>query len=254
MKRALCILVCVLLGCGGTSQQTQSAADWEPAKKRDIRVSLIKTLIDAKAYATSVPLLRKALVESPKDARLHYMLGTVLRERRLYGKAMLSFEKAIALAPKFGAAYSGQAMTMNMQGHHDAALALHQKAVTLSPRDPRLLNNLGFGFSLLSRHEEAVKAYQDALALNPNQRNTYVNLGFSHAFLGNEIAAKSAFSQVLKPGETLNNLALVKEMNGKPEAAIKLYAEALSVHPDLEVAQENLNAAQDELSQDKEEQ
>ena len=246
-------MMCLSIACGGTNSQTNTASDWEPAKKRDIRVSLIKTLIDAKAYSTSVPLLRKALLESPKDPRLHYMHGTVLRERQLFDKAIMSFEKAIEFAPNFGAAYSGLAMTLNMQGRHDAALVLHEKAVSLSPRDPRLLNNLGFGFSLLNRHKDAVKAYRNALALNPNQRNTYVNLGFSQALLGDETAARKAFSQVLKPGETLNNLALAKEMNGKPEAAIKLYTEALAVHPELEVAQENLSAVKDELRQDKEE-
>ena len=247
MKRALVAMLLIGFGCGGSASTTQPTADWEPAKQRDIRVSLIKTLVDAGAYTTSVPLLRQAMADNPKDPRLHHMLGSVLRERALYDQAIAAFEEAIRLAPKFGEAHSGQAMTLNMQGKHDAALALHQKAVTLNKDDARLLNNLGFGLSLLNRHEEAVRVYKDALKLDPNQRNTYVNLGFSLALLSKEPEARKAFEQVLKEGEVLNNLALARELRGDQEGALKLYAEALEVDPRLEVAQDNLDAISESI-------
>ena len=108
MRWFLVSLLVMVVACGGGAPATQSSADWEPAKKRDIRVSLIKTLIDAKAYTTSVPLLRQAMADNPKDPRLHYMLGSVLRERALYDQAVTSFETAIRLAPQFGEAHSGR--------------------------------------------------------------------------------------------------------------------------------------------------
>ena len=82
-------MIGLVFGCTATTQQVDPVADWEPAKKKDIRVSLIKTLIDSKAYTSSVPLLRQALVETPEDPRLHYMMGSVLRERGLYAQAIL---------------------------------------------------------------------------------------------------------------------------------------------------------------------
>ena len=42
-------MIGLVFGCTATTQQVDPVADWEPAKKKDIRVSLIKTLIDSKA-------------------------------------------------------------------------------------------------------------------------------------------------------------------------------------------------------------
>jgi Flp pilus assembly protein TadD len=247
----LCFIA-MLFGCTATTQQVDPVADWEPAKKKDIRVSLIKTLIDSKAYTSSVPLLRQALSDTPQDPRLHFLMGSVLRARGLYAKAIVSFEQAIKLAPNFGQAFSGLAITFNMQDEHGAALLLHQKAVVLSPKDARLHNNLGFGFSLLSRHGDAVKSYEAALALDPNMRSTYVNLGFSLGLMGKQEAARTAFSQVLKSAEVLNNLALVKELSGDQQGAIGLYKEALIVEPGLAMARENLDAVESEIHDTKE--
>ena len=252
MRWFLASLLMMTLACGGTPTK-ESSADWEPAKKRDIRVSLIKTLIDAKAYNSSVPLLRQAMTDNPKDPRLHYMLGSVLRERALYDQAVTSFEEAIRLAPQFGEAHSGLAMTLNMQGKHQAALVLHEKAVALNQGDARLLNNLGFGFSLLNRHQQAVDVYKKALKLDPNQRNTYVNLGFALALLKQEAEAKKVFEQVLREGEVLNNLALARELRGDEQGAVKLYAEALEANPRLEVAQDNLKAVKESIQEDRKE-
>ena len=242
----------LLVGCTATTQQVDPVADWEPAKKKDIRVSLIKTLIDSKAYTSSVPLLRQALAEHPKDPRLHYLMGAVLRERGLYLKAIASFEQAVKLAPKFGKAFSGLAITLNMQDKHGAALLLHQKAVGLSPNDARLRNNLGFGLSLLSRHSDAVKHYEAALALDPNMRSAFVNLGFSLGLMGDSQAARTAFSQVLKNAEVLNNMALIQELKGDQRGAIDLYKEALAAQPGLELARENLDAVESEIHDIKE--
>ena len=244
------LIVCLVFGCGGAAPTKTSSADWEPAKKRDIRVSLIKTLVDAKAYTSSVPLLRQALAENPSDARLHYMMGAVLRERSLYEQAVVSFEEAIRLAPRFAEAHSGLAMTFNLQGKHDAALLLHEKAVGLNPSDARLLNNYGFALSLLNQHERAIKAYKSALKLDPNQQNTYVNLGFSLALTDKEAEAKKAFGQVLRDAQVLNNLALARELRGDHTGAAALYTEALEVDPSLDLAQENIKAVQEAIEED----
>ena len=71
-----CAMV-VMWACGSSAPRVDGETDWEPAKKKDIRVSLIKTLIDSGAYTSSVPLLRQGLAENPKDPRLHYLMGSV---------------------------------------------------------------------------------------------------------------------------------------------------------------------------------
>lgn len=249
------VIACALLvmwACGSSAPRVDGEPDWEPAKKKDIRVSLIKTLIDSGAYTSSVPLLRQGLAENPKDPRLHYLMGSVLRERALYEQAIASFEKAIALSPNFAQAYSGMAITLNMKDQHEPALLLHEKAVQLGPKDARLHNNLGFALSLVNRHQAAAKSYQNALAIDPNMRSAYVNLGFSLGLLGDDDASKKAFAQVLKNAEVLNNLALVKELRGDQQGAVALYKEALAAQPGLVVARENLEAVNSEMDNKKE--
>ena len=59
---------------------------------------------------------------------------------------------------------------------------------------------------------------------------------------GKDEAALSAFRQALTDAEALNNLALAKELVGRPDDARRLYRDALEADPKLREALDNLSA------------
>lgn len=72
----------------------------------------------------------------------------------------------------------------------------------------------------------------------------WVNIGVAHKELGNIDKAKAAFQKALsvnpKNPFALNELAILKRIDGKFEQAEKLYKQALSTYPDYENAHLNL--------------
>ena len=71
---------------------------------------------------------------------------------------------------------------------------------------------------------------------------TFVNLGFAFAAKDQIEKAKRAFTQVLSEAETLNNLALAKELKGDADAARQLYEQALITDPKNTEAASNLDS------------
>ena len=237
----------LLMACGGAPSRTTTDTglkDLKPEQKPALREALIQTMIDAQAYDSAVPLLRQALAETPKSARLHCMLGTVLRERGRYEQAMGEFKIALGLAPRLSEAHGGLAMTYNLLGRHAEATKAHRSAVALHQRSARLLNNLGFSLYLEGKFADAAAAYEKAVHADPNLSLAYVNLGFALAAQNKMKAAERAFSQVLKPAAILNNMALAQELRGNPDGARSLYQQAVGLDPGLDEAITNLSAVE----------
>lgn len=208
----------------------------------ELSVALAETLVEAGAHKNAVPILRSALAKRPNDPRLHYLLGTVLREREQYSQAKAELLLALKAAPNMAPAHDGLALVYALQGQHADALRHHDRAVSLAPKVPRFLNNRGFTRTLNNQLPDAVLDYEAAIRLDPSARQTYVNLGFALARQGKDEAALSAFRQALTDAEALNNLALAKELVGRPDDARRLYRDALEADPKLREALDNLSA------------
>ncbi len=237
-------LAALLCGCGGAQTQPAETGlrDLKPSERPGLRTQLIETMVDAKAYDSAVPLLRQALREQPKSARLHYLLATVLRERGRLEQAESEFGVALTLSPKLGLAHTGLGMTLNLLGRHADATASHRRAVALTARSGRVHNNLGFSLYLQGNFADAEAAYESAIRADPQLRIAYVNLGFALAAQDKIKAARRAFSQVLTPAEVTNNLAVAKELRGDDASARNLYKAALVLDPGLKDAITNLSA------------
>ena len=87
-------LIYLTYACGAGEKTTQPKVD------RELRVSLAELLIKAKAYDEAIPIVKKALHNNPKDARLYYLLGITLRDKGVYSEAESMFQRGIKLNPK----------------------------------------------------------------------------------------------------------------------------------------------------------
>jgi Flp pilus assembly protein TadD len=122
--------------------------------------------------------LRLAVVEKPREAELHYDLGSAYENVGWLDQAVPEFDKAIELDPKNPAFREGVAKTKStlayramQQGKPADAVKLLQAAMALSPDDPVILYNLALSLQKLGRVEEANRANDRANQLDPAHRH-----------------------------------------------------------------------------------
>jgi len=244
-----------LLSCGGAPKEADSMdemPDLAPEKRKTVRLALIQTLVEKKAYDSAVPLLNRALREESKNAQLYGLRAVILRERGRLEEARKEFLKSISLEARNPMALGGLGVTLNLLGEHTLASQRHKAAIELAPSSPQLLNNYGFSLFLERKYPESVEQYESAIRSDPRMHIAYVNLGFALAVQGKRHEARRAFEQVLQASEVLNNLALAEEMRGRPDEARALYTKAIADHPNLSAAVDNLKALDASTAQPKE--
>lgn len=137
-------------------------------------------------------------------------LGNVLKEARIFERAIASYLRALTLSPNHAVVHGNLACVYYEQGLIDLAVDTYRRAIELQPNFPDAYCNLANALKEKGQVAEAVECYNTALQLHPN-----------HA-------------------DSLNNLANIKREQGNTEEAIKLYLKALEVNPDFAVAHSNL--------------
>ncbi len=247
------LLVSLCLGCGGAAggprelraPRAQSDVTPPPLDGQiddELTVQLAELMLNERADEHAVPLLQRALVKQPDDARVHYLYGTLLRDRGIYAQAEASLRRAISLDPKMAPAQAGLGLLYDLKRNHAEAQRWHAAAIALDPEVARFRNNLGFSLYLAGKNTEAVVAYESALKIDPAAARVYVNLGFAYAAMGQTADAERAFRQTGDEAAALNNLALAHELKGQPEKARLLYNKALGLDPRQRAAAANLEA------------
>lgn len=236
------LCVALLAGCGG--QRSAGGYDVRGDVKQDdeLAVQLAETFIEAGALQNAVPILRAALARKPRDPRLHYLLGTALRDKGVLRQAKVEFMLALEINPKLAPAHSGLGILFDLMSQRKRAIEHHERSVRLAPHVARFHNNLGFSYYLDGRPKEAINAYEQALRLDPTAKSVFVNFGFALAAAKQDKEALRIFKQALPKAAALNNLALARELRGDTDTARQAYLEALGIQPGLRQAIANLDA------------
>lgn len=236
------LLALSLAGCGARADRTTEPPDEEKPFDADLAVQLADTLIRARAYDNALPMLQRALQRSPKDPRLHYLRGVILRDRGVYPQAREALTLALSLAPRMAHAHSALGILSDLEGKHADAQKQHRKAIELAPGTAQFQNNLGFSHYLAGEFKRAEAAYRAGLRTDPGANRLYLNLGFAVAAQGRDAEALRAFRQVVDEAGALNNLALAQQLRGDEDAARRMFKQALSKTPTLPQALANLKA------------
>ena len=239
--RLMVAVLCV--ACGGLGGRKQPE---DQGPNEELSVAMAELLVESGAHAQAVPVLRNALVRRPKDARLHYLLGVVLRDRAVFEQAEKELQVAVGLDPGLAPALGALAVLYDLRGQPDKAIGFHRKALLAAPRVPRFHNNHGFSRYLAADYEAAVAAYEEAIRLEPTAKTVYINLGFALAAQGSDDRALRMFRQAGTSAEAYSNLGLARELRGDSKQARRAYREALQHDPGLKVALDNLNALEQE--------
>lgn len=158
--------------------------------------------------------------------------------------AIHHFEKAVTLDPTFLDAYVNLGNVLKEARIFDRAVAAYLRALTLSPNNAVVHGNLACVYYEQNLIDLAIDTYKRAIELQPNFPDAYCNLANALKEKGKVGEAEEYYNTALRlcptHADSLNNLANIKREQGKAEEAIRLYVRALEIYPEFAVAHSNL--------------
>ena len=158
--------------------------------------------------------------------------------------AIHHFEKAVALDPNFLDAYINLGNVLKEARIFDRAVAAYLRALNLSPSHAVVHGNLACVYYEQGLIDLAVDTYRRAIELQPNFPDAYCNLANALKEKGLVSESEDCYNTALQLAPThadsLNNLANIKREQGFIEEATRLYLKALEVFPEFAAAHSNL--------------
>ncbi len=121
--------------------------------------------------------------------------------------------------------------TYEKNHEYEKAVEVFRRALEQDKDDPDLLRSLGSDLLASDQYDEALKVFQDVIKADPQDANAYLRIGQIYRQKHQLSKAKDNFrkAQSLQPDspEITYNLAVVEEMDGAPEEAIRLLKKLL---------------------------
>jgi len=171
-------------------------------------------------------------------------LGCVFNAQGEIWLAIHHFEKAVALDPNFLDAYINLGNVLKEARIFDRAVAAYLRALNLSPSHAVVHGNLACVYYEQGLIDLAVDTYRRAIELQPNFPDAYCNLANALKEKGLVAESEECYNTALQLAPThadsLNNLANIKREQGFIEEATRLYLKALEVFPEFAAAHSNL--------------
>lgn len=163
-------------------------------------------LIQAAQLDAAKQLLRQAILDAPRQADAHHLLGMAEKYGGDAAQALRHIGEAIVINPRQAVFYNNLGGCYVDKSELVAAQLCYRRATELKPEYADAWNNLGLTLLKLGDTAEARTVLERALQLAPNDENALCNLGDS--FLNEEL----------------------------PESALPWYDQALAHHPRSAVA------------------
>ena len=118
-------------------------------------------------HAEAVTLLNEVVALQPQVMEAHFNLGTACLNLGQFQRAADHFARAVELRPEFAEAFLGLGNALKAANKPDAAEDAYRNALRLNPQSAETFYNLGNLCHQLGRSGEAVECYQHAFELQP---------------------------------------------------------------------------------------
>jgi serine/threonine protein kinase len=209
------------------SSSNQNLASME-AKKPD------SSLTDKEdSLYNSIVITKKIPKKSNVETLLEVKKATNALKKNNYKEAVAQFEKAITNNPAlsnevvkfFSFTFREKGISLQNKNKKMAKIYL-AKAIKIEPSNPHNYFQLGLLHIRLKDFTSAIKEYKKALSLDFKSPTIYFNMGYAYAKLKQYTEAEEMFIKAIKlnppyKDEALFNLAVVQNLHGKNNAAVK---------------------------------
>ena len=181
--------------------------------------------------ADAMRLYRTLLANEPDHAGACCNLGSLLRSCGKREEAIVLLWKAVTADPNNADAWHNLGNALQEDGNRIEALGCYRRAIATKPAFEPALLNMGRLLMALERYAEA----EDALGQVTNDCQALLLLGSLNELQGRLADATSWYRQLLcrqpENKEALHGLGNVLLLQGKPEAALQAYRQAVQVDP-----------------------
>ncbi|PIO35091.1 hypothetical protein AB205_0051100 [Aquarana catesbeiana] len=178
---------------------------------------------------------RKALAISPQHSRALFNLGNLLRTQGRNEEAELRLKESILYGPYFADAYSSLGSLLADQKRQQEAEEVYVTGIKNCPDSSDLQNNYGVFLVDFGAPQKAVSHYLLALQLRPNHHVAMLNLGRLYRSLNQNREAEKWYKKALQISrdiDVITPLGALYYNTGKHDEALRLYKEAVGLHPE----------------------
>ncbi len=194
----------------------------------------IDLLILNKNYAEALQTIEQRIDRNPK-AGLFLKKGLIYSSLQNYQKAIGAFRAGLALEPANSGILEEIAEAYSTIGNYQDALPYFERAIHLQPENLPLMGKLGRNYINLKKFRKAFDVFSEIYS--HDSTNVYWNkqLAFSAFQIGKKIQAIELYKKVieLNPRDYSSyfNLAKLYEMQEKPDSAMRIIQNGLTVFP-----------------------
>ena len=180
-------------------------------------------------------LIGRALELDPASADAFSNLGAVYRALGRRDEAACMLERAIELDPSLAAAHNNLGGVLQDLGRRRDAEDAYRRAISIAPTFADAHSNLAGLLLERGQHEAALRACGEALASDGRHAAALANMGNAWRALGRPDRAREALERAIaagRPGADVHhNLALALDDEGRREAALAAWRQALEIDP-----------------------
>jgi tetratricopeptide (TPR) repeat protein len=192
-----------------------------------------------KNYESGLNRTQAALEKRPNNVDLLYIAAYLHYRRNETKDSMLLASKAYGFAPKDWRIHQLFALNYISFNMLEAAKLSLLQAISLNPENAELHYQLARLYFTLGSFVDSVKASKEALAIFPDYPEAYHNLALSYEGNGDVQLALDSFQKAVdlnrkyKRADELPfiDYAVYQRMGGRPDLALPLLQEALTINP-----------------------
>lgn len=162
--------------------------------------------------AQAMAVLRKGVLEHPKDREIASAYGKVLAMNGQFEEALNVIRRVQTPATPDWKLLSAEAAVLDQMGNHSRARALYHQALQIQPNEPSILNNLALSHLLSQELAEAEYTLRQAAAQPGADTRIRQNLALVLGLRGKFDEAQQVATADLSPDEAKANIAYLKEM------------------------------------------
>jgi Tfp pilus assembly protein PilF len=211
--------------------------------------NLAQQAADRGDTTVATELFNQAISIAPHRGNGFIGLAKIAREAGDTQTAARRYRDAINSDPTDGVAFNDLGSLLAQQGKLGEAEKSILAAIAVDPTYSDAWTNLGSVLLITGRTKEAADALITALALDPRNEKACLLSGRA-AIQSQKFAAAEGFLRralALEPTDivAINDLGQTLAAEGKVDEAVKVFEQAVRLHPESQVLRENLQSARD---------